>query len=219
MPTGLQDMGVFAGRITSPAKVFPTFTFLFWFLFRQLSIDLSRVGTCHHKFKLWHSKYEWYVKLGHKKHNGAPRRAKFWEQIVDTCKKVEKKSLSCKTCSESFASVSNLKGHQRDVHMKAMSFQCNICQKSCSTKSSLKIHMTLHKEEKRFPCDLCEQSFESKGKQMAHKRSVHELSGRRFTCSLCLLYIWRFTSSAQRVPEPDPPPVISFDTRPDPIQF
>ena len=26
-------------------------------------------------------------------------------------------------------------------------------------------------------------------------------------------------SSAQRVPEPDPLPGISFDTRPDPIQF
>ena len=28
-----------------------------------------------------------------------------------------------------------------------------------------------------------------------------------------------FKGSAQRVPEPDPLPGISFDTRPDPIQF
>ena len=30
---------------------------------------------------------------------------------------------------------------------------------------------------------------------------------------------WSFVHSAQRVPEPDPLPGISFDTRPDPIQF
>ena len=29
----------------------------------------------------------------------------------------------------------------------------------------------------------------------------------------------KVTDSAQRVPEPDPLPGISFDTRPDPIQF
>ena len=29
----------------------------------------------------------------------------------------------------------------------------------------------------------------------------------------------KHTISAQRVPEPDPLPGISFDTRPDPIQF
>ena len=33
-------------------------------------------------------------------------------------------------------------------------------------------------------------------------------------------FTFRLTvSSAQRVPEPDPLPGISFDTRPDPIQF
>ena len=33
------------------------------------------------------------------------------------------------------------------------------------------------------------------------------------------IFIIAVTSSAQRVPEPDPLPGIFFDTRPDPIQF
>ena len=36
---------------------------------------------------------------------------------------------------------------------------------------------------------------------------------------MLVMVMQALSSSAQRVPEPDPLPGISFDTRPDPIQF
>ena len=38
-------------------------------------------------------------------------------------------------------------------------FRCEICQKSFSRESDLKVHAIVHQDEKPFKCDQCSKSF------------------------------------------------------------
>ena len=63
----------------------------------------------------------------------------------------------------------------------------------------------LHSTQTPFPCNICATVYLSKS-----RLDLHLLSRTSISLGVC---------SAQRVPEPDPLPGISFDTRPDLIQF
>ena len=72
------------------------------------------------------------------------------------------KPYKCGLCEKSFASLSNLKAHNKCVHQKIKMYQCQWenCDKSFSQKSNLLTHVkSVHKGVKQFQCPFCEKSY------------------------------------------------------------
>ena len=70
--------------------------------------------------------------------------------------------------------------HQSQTDKKP--FNCQLCLKSFTSKSYLKIHARMHKGERPYKCEFCAESFFSQGQCTIHKRKH---MGERFPCELC----------------------------------
>ena len=72
------------------------------------------------------------------------------------------KPYKCGLCEKFFASLSNLKAHNKCVHQKIKMYQCQWenCDKAFSQKSNLLTHVkSVHEGIKQYPCDYCEKSY------------------------------------------------------------
>ncbi len=69
-------------------------------------------------------------------------------------------SFYCKLCRRGFSH-----GHQYNDHMRAhegLKYECNICGKSFTTKSSFENHQSVHTGRFRFVCETCNKGFNLK---------------------------------------------------------
>ena len=64
-------------------------------------------------------------------------------------------------------------------------FECEICGKSLTTKTTLAQHISaIHEGNKPFKCDNCDYKCSSKGNLKTHVESVH--GGKKpFKCDIC----------------------------------
>ena len=72
------------------------------------------------------------------------------------------KPYKCGLCEKSFASLSNIRAHNKCVHQKIKMYQCQWenCEKAFSQKSNLLTHVkSVHEGIKQYPCDYCEKSY------------------------------------------------------------
>jgi len=83
---------------------------------------------------------------------------------------------NCKVCGKAEANISHIKEHA-ETHIEGMSHGCHICNKSFSTRPSLRGHIqNIHSEV--FSCDICGKSGMNKHAYYNHKRRQHKtLSG------------------------------------------
>ena len=94
---------------------------------------------------------------------------------VNTYKKKEKyikepDIYSCDICGRTCASKSQLIVHKR-FHNGEKPFSCNICEKSFSVKSSLTKHKLIHLSENCLTCKICNKIFSRRKIFLAHMRT------------------------------------------------
>ncbi|XP_052764927.1 zinc finger and SCAN domain-containing protein 5B-like isoform X1 [Mya arenaria] len=82
-------------------------------------------------------------------------------------------SFSCCYCSKVFSSIGNLKRHTL-THTGEKPFQCEMCHRRFSQKSSMKTHVKLfHTGEKPFQCPVCLKPFALKAYVRSHMMTRH----------------------------------------------
>ena len=60
--------------------------------------------------------------------------------------------------------ISTLRRHQKSVHDKIKSFECQLCQKKFGLSAYLRKHITtVHQKIKNFECHICRNSFADRG--------------------------------------------------------
>ena len=82
---------------------------------------------------------------------------------------------NCEICQKRLT-IGSLHSHMKLIHHK-MGFEesvCEFCEKTFTTKSGLKRHIsTVHKLERRFKCEYCEQMFQRSSQLNKHRISLH----------------------------------------------
>ena len=73
---------------------------------------------------------------------------------------------------------------KKEKHIKEPDiYSCDICGRTCASRSHLIVHKRFHNGEKPFSCDRCEKSFSVKSSLTKHK-PIH-LIDNCLTCKIC----------------------------------
>ena len=87
------------------------------------------------------------------------------------------KGQVCDTCGKSFAEVTNLRKHIRQIHLGEKIF-CPQCMRGFSQASNLKTHInTVHNGQKNHICDSCGKSFSQATNLKTHIKKAHNGEG------------------------------------------
>ncbi|KAL9905212.1 uncharacterized protein ACN2A1_005184 isoform 1-T1 [Glossina fuscipes fuscipes] len=88
----------------------------------------------------------------------------------------------CAHCGALFSQLKSLRGHF--CKNRETSLQCDMCQKSVSSRASLKLHMLTHCDsDKRYKCQTCDYSTNDHNAYRRHKMS-HEQK-KMYQCPYC----------------------------------
>ncbi|KAM5310285.1 PR domain zinc finger protein 5 isoform 1-T1 [Glossophaga mutica] len=90
-----------------------------------------------------------------------------------------KKKLVCSVCNKKCSSASSLQEH-RKIHEI---FECQECVKKFISANQLKRHMITHSEKRPYKCEICNKSFKRLDQVGAHK--VIHSEDKPYKCKLC----------------------------------
>nr|XP_060615563.1 zinc finger protein 436-like [Anolis sagrei ordinatus] len=93
-----------------------------------------------------------------------------------------KDSFECLLCCGSFDSKSDLKAHVK-LHKEERPFQCADCEKSFSQRKGLIRHQRIHTGEKPYACLACGKTFRQSAALITHQR-IHT-GEKPYTCLEC----------------------------------
>ncbi|TRY93943.1 hypothetical protein DNTS_025226 [Danionella cerebrum] len=89
-------------------------------------------------------------------------------------------SLTCEHCDKAFSNERLLRDHVRQ-HVNHI--KCPLCDMTCTSLSTLKIHIKFrHCDERPFPCDFCESSFKNQHDLRRHMETHNE--GAAYHCNV-----------------------------------
>ena len=84
------------------------------------------------------------------------------------------KDLECSICNKSFSSKDTLKKHLRRIHEAGKSHICSECGDKFYDKRELKVHiLSMHEGKKLFRCSICKLCFIVRSNLKKHMISVH----------------------------------------------
>ena len=91
----------------------------------------------------------------------------------------------CSACGKKYATKGEVKKHFAFVH-EQIKYECDMCDKSLSSKYNLKLHVEKHHEGKKpsVECPTCSKCFQSNTSLKRHVNDVHEKK-RPFGCDFC----------------------------------
>lgn len=84
--------------------------------------------------------------------------------------KGEKKT--CQYCYKEFSTVSNVKRHVKQEHLRKNRYECIKCSKSFAAKISLEYHLRKHVEGSELSCEYCSEKFNDFTNYAKH-RKIH----------------------------------------------
>lgn len=94
------------------------------------------------------------------------------------------KPFECEVCKKRFTQKSSLNTHKRS-HTGLRPYICEICNKSFSVKSYLAAHQWSHAASNGINCAICDSTFNNRPQYEEHLRS-HSTKG--FECQYCPRY-------------------------------
>ena len=105
-------------------------------------------------------------------------------EIEEPIKSLQKGEVICPVCDKEFPNAFTCKAHYNRMHVGTTGWQCKICQKYFSNKSSLSRHYEMHSHQ-QFGCALCDKRFKSGDLLKAHAKT-HKLSEESCICQYCM---------------------------------
>ena len=95
--------------------------------------------------------------------------------IAHVRKDMPKRKIMCEICGKQYE-PGILNRHIRTVHEKILLYQCKLCDKKCTNKSSLQIHQEVHSDVRNIICPApgCNMSFKHKRHLGPHLRRKHK---------------------------------------------
>ncbi|XP_062055669.1 PR domain zinc finger protein 5 isoform X3 [Lepus europaeus] len=90
-----------------------------------------------------------------------------------------KKKLICSVCNKKCSSASSLQEHRKTHEI----FDCQECRKKFISANQLKRHMITHSEKRPYNCEICNKSFKRLDQVGAHK--VIHSEDKPYKCKLC----------------------------------
>ncbi|XP_050317105.1 zinc finger protein 888 [Bactrocera neohumeralis] len=100
-------------------------------------------------------------------------------------------SIQCTECSKLFRNRESLSGHTRQLHGgNELPYTCEVCQKSYSLKSTLKLHMQKH-FDKKYACEYCDKRF-----QRNYTLKLHLKKHTKTDCYICGICLRKFSDNA-----------------------
>nr|XP_049695836.1 zinc finger protein 90 isoform X2 [Helicoverpa armigera] len=94
-----------------------------------------------------------------------------------------KRRFKCMLCNHVFKRWSHCTSHRYKCGGTVQPVACEVCAKIFSNEHSLKIHMKVHKAERKYCCDQCDRKFATKQRLTVHMRSHSGVLP--FSCAQC----------------------------------
>ncbi|XP_055901821.1 zinc finger protein 729-like [Eupeodes corollae] len=125
-----------------------------------------------------------------------PNKEKTFRRVKEIIYKGER-TIACVYCDKPFKRQYDLLRHHR-THTKEKPFQCNVCVKSFSTKSGLKIHLNTHISSEAQPARAYECAVDECHKRFASLRAldIHTKTHTNSISYICPICSKIFTSKA-----------------------
>ena len=95
----------------------------------------------------------------------------------------ERTVFKCEKCDYKSYDKKRLETHDKVAHLKIPLFECDICQMSCASATTLKLHKLNKHEGVKFPCPQCDYKATQKGNLNIHRQRMHD--GIAYKCDLC----------------------------------
>lgn len=92
-------------------------------------------------------------------------------------------TIPCPQCNKMFMRAYNMRVHIDRVHNKVKPFQCEFCDKSFSTTSDLKQHLSAHGMGKIHKCEDCGREFTNRDSAILHRKQHN--NERTHFCPTC----------------------------------
>ena len=90
--------------------------------------------------------------------------------------------FNCDVCDRKYSSKSSLHQHMK-IHDQSNILKCDVCLKVFTNKYDLKRHYRTHTGEKPFVCQVCDKKFARKTTLVLHQATHSEI--RSFKCNIC----------------------------------
>ncbi|XP_026322655.1 zinc finger protein 782-like [Hyposmocoma kahamanoa] len=96
------------------------------------------------------------------------------------------KTVSCEQCPKKFGTMAQLKMHQKvhERAQRGATYQCSYCAKSFYEAYNLSVHERTHRNERPYNCDICNTSYGTNSSLKRHLKVSHSTS-KPFQCSVC----------------------------------
>ena len=109
------------------------------------------------------------------------RKPQLWEHILTHGPDLE--TRKCAVCHRIFSNSTSLKNHQEKGNCESKSFECNLCDFKCISKSVLNKHFNGKHQDSS--CDICNQTFSQSKGLKEHMKTDHSLPTVVLKCSQC----------------------------------
>lgn len=94
------------------------------------------------------------------------------------CIHLEKKPFKCEACEKSFSTKQTLR-YRQYMHT-GYPYICETCDKGFRLKALLKLHHHSHSEEMSFLCEICDKEYTTKAGLQAHTCIHRDMSKRLY---------------------------------------
>ena len=94
-------------------------------------------------------------------------------QIMETIEKTEDGKWKCNICGKIAKQKTQIKGHA-ETHIEGLSYTCDVCSKTCSTKQYLRQHISnSHTGGNDFFCKVCNKAGMNRNAYHKHNNKYH----------------------------------------------